>query len=386
MYAGQLANLSGPVTTFGVAATDAVGSTEAEAAAGADALAAVDGGVEAPVLVPVHAARKAANPAMADPCRNRRRLRPGVSRASRSIIELLLRIVVRSGGWGGGRRRAGHRVGGLGPVGWNDNAVVRRPRHLDLVAACPELGPGRALHVLFVHGQVAAVRFDEVLGADTEVRRVADHAEQAVVAGRRVGRALAQPDLLGSHADAHALRPVEQATRDPDPRIVADACAGVVGVAAVDRRRDQVADPEEAGDEPGRGTLVEALRVAELLVPAAVHDRDPIRHRHRLFLVVGHVDERDPDLLLDPLELDLHLLAELQVEGPERLVEEQDGRPGDQGAGEGDALCVAAEDLFRLAALEAGELDEREHLRDPALDVAGLRALPTQPERDVLED
>ena len=84
---------------------------------------------------------------------------------------------------------------------------------------------------------------------------------------------------------------------------------------------------------------------------------------------MGHVDERDPDLLLDPLQLDLHLLAELQVEGAERLVEEQDGGPVDQGPGERDALGLAAGDLVRLAVLEARQLDELEHVGDAALDL-----------------
>ena len=139
------------------------------------------------------------------------------------------------------------------------------------------------------------------------------------------------------------------------------APSGAVGV-----RRQQVADAEEAGHEPRARALVQARRVAELLVPAVVHDRDAIGHRHRFFLVVGHEDERDPDLLLDPLQLDLHLLAQLQVEGAERLVEQQDGRPVDQRPRQRDALRLAAGDLGRLAPLEAGQLDELEHLRDAA--------------------
>ena len=101
---------------------------------------------------------------------------------------------------------------------------------------------------------------------------------------------------------------------------------------------------------------------------------------------MGHVDERDPDLLLDPLELDLHLLAELQVEGAERLVEEQHGRPVDQGPGQRDALGLAARDLGRLARLEARQLDEREHVGHPALDLGVLDVLAAKAEGDVLED
>jgi hypothetical protein len=55
-------------------------------------------------------------------------------------------------------------------------------------------------------------------------------------------------------------------------------------------------------------------------------DGQAVAHRERLLLVVRDVDEGQPDLLLDLLELDLHRLAQLQVERAERLVEQQDLR------------------------------------------------------------
>ena len=75
--------------------------------------------------------------------------------------------------------------------------------------------------------------------------------------------------------------------------------------------------------------------------------------RHGLLLIVRHVHERDADVLLDALELDLQLLAQAQVERAERLVEQQRARPVDQRAGERDALLLAAGELRRLA-LAAG--------------------------------
>ena len=99
---------------------------------------------------------------------------------------------------------------------------------------------------------------------------------------------------------------------------------------------------------------------------------------------MGHVHERDADLGLDPLELDLHLPAQLEVERAQRLVEQQHLRAVDQRAGERDALLLAAGELRRAALAEAAELDELEHVVDLLLDV--LDAAATQPERDVLED
>ena len=98
-----------------------------------------------------------------------------------------------------------------------------------------------------------------------------------------------------------------------------------------------------------RGPLVDLLGIGQLLDHAAVHDRDAVGHRERLLLVVRHVDERDADVALDALELDLQLLAQLEVERAERLVEQQHGGPVHERAREGDALLLAAGELARLA-------------------------------------
>ena len=64
------------------------------------------------------------------------------------------------------------------------------------------------------------------------------------------------------------------------------------------------------------------------------------------------------------LQEDLHLLAELQVEGAERLVEEQHPRPVDDRARERDALALAAGELRGPARAVALEPDRLEHLAD----------------------
>ena len=110
----------------------------------------------------------------------------------------------------------------------------------------------------------------------------------------------------------------------------------------------------------------------DLLDAAALEDREPVAHRQRLVLVVGDVDEGDADLPLERLELDLHLLAELQVEGAERLVEEQDARAVDQRAGEGHALALAAGELAGPASPKPGELA-------PASSISSARARGARP-------
>ena len=71
---------------------------------------------------------------------------------------------------------------------------------------------------------------------------------------------------------------------------------------------------------------MDALGLACVLDPPVADDHAEIGQCHRLLLVVGDVDESGADALLDRLELVLHLATELEVEGAERLVEEQHRR------------------------------------------------------------
>ena len=77
------------------------------------------------------------------------------------------------------------------------------------------------------------------------------------------------------------------------------------------------------------------------------------------------------------LELDLHLLAQLEVEGAERLVEEQHPGPVDERAGEGDALALAAGQLAGLAAVVALQADHPQGVLRPARSRSALATLRT---------
>ena len=135
-----------------------------------------------------------------------------------------------------------------------------------------------------------------------------------------------------------------------------------------------------------RRALVDGLGRVALLDHAAVrHDRDPVGHRQRLLLVVGDVDEGDPDVALDPLQLQLQALAQLQVEGAERLVEQQHLRQVDERAGERDALLLPAGELVGLAV----DLRARGPTRSSSASTRCLISafgdlLAAQPEGDVL--
>ena len=110
---------------------------------------------------------------------------------------------------------------------------------------------------------------------------------------------------------------------------------------------EEVRLADEVGHESVDRMIVDLARRAGLDDLAAGHDGDPGRHRERLLLVVGHEHERRADLAMDPRQLGLHLLAELEVEGAERLVEQQHGRPLGQGPGQRDPLLLPAGHLGR---------------------------------------
>ena len=168
------------------------------------------------------------------------------------------------------------------------------------------------------------------------------------VAGRRVHR---HPNAFGPDHQGGLPAGFDRGVAGPGLQRGAEhldldeVAVGPAGLPA----RPQVGLADEAGDEHGRRPVVDLGRGADLVDVAGVHDRDAVTHRQRFLLVVGHVDERDPDLALDPLELELHDLPQLEVECAERFVEQQRARVVHQRAGQRDALLLAAGELCGLA-------------------------------------
>ena len=77
---------------------------------------------------------------------------------------------------------------------------------------------------------------------------------------------------------------------------------------------------DEVGNEARARTVINLAWRADLLDPPRVHHGDPIRDRHRLFLVVRDEDCCHAKLFLELLQLDLHALPQLAVERGKRLV------------------------------------------------------------------
>ena len=72
---------------------------------------------------------------------------------------------------------------------------------------------------------------------------------------------------------------------------------------------------------------------------------------------MGDVDEGRAEFVLELFQLDLHVLAQLQIEGPQRLVQQEHVGIEDEAAGYGHALFLAAGKLRDLLASRTGKAD-----------------------------
>ncbi len=103
--------------------------------------------------------------------------------------------------------------------------------------------------------------------------------------------------------------------------------------------------PDETAHESVRGVSKNLGRCAELLEEAVVHDRDSVRHRHRLNLVVRHVDRRDAKILLELLQLGTHVQAQFRIQVAQRFIhQERLGFAYDRPA-ESDTLALSSAKL-----------------------------------------
>ena len=186
--------------------------------------------------------------------------------------------------------------------------------------------------------------------------------------------------VLGTDDDVHVLV-FGKALVHARERVARERHAEVLAHNAV----DNVALADKIGHESILRLIINIERRADLLDLALGHDDDRVGHAQRFFLIVRDEHERDAGGLLDVFELLLHVLAQLQVERGERFVEQQHARTAHERTRNGDALLLSAGQTRDVAALEARELDEREHLVDLLLDLVARQLLLAQRKRHVFK-
>ena len=127
---------------------------------------------------------------------------------------------------------------------------------------------------------------------------------------------------------------------------------------------------DEARDEQIDRMLVERLRRVKLLHDAVVQDDDPLAHGHRLDLVVGDVDKRGLESLVQLENLHSSLDAQLGIEVRQRLVHQKDFWLPDDRPPQGDALPLAAGERLGLAIEERLEPQNLGRFAHPLVDLA----------------
>ena len=115
-----------------------------------------------------------------------------------------------------------------------------------------------------------------------------------------------------------------------------------VAIDALHRSREPVVGADKSGNECCVGRVIELLRSTDLLEPAGAHHCDPVGQHQRLGLIVRDVHEGSAEVRLQLLQLDLHVLAQLEVKRAERLVKQQERGLEHEAAGDRHALLLPA--------------------------------------------
>ena len=215
-------------------------------------------------------------------------------------------------------------------------------------------------------------------------------AEEGHVVDRRL-------ELVGVHArlggNRHALGadgqedPVAGPAGDDPQRLdlpAADVDVADVSPDVLHPPRKAVVLADEPRHERAVRLFVEGLGRGDLLDDAGPEHRDPVRHHHRLVLVVGDVHHGDPEVAVDAADLVLQLLAKAAVEGAEGLVHQDQVRLEHEGARDGHALLLAARQLSGPPLLQAFQPYELEGAADAGAPVFWGEAAHLEGEGEVV--
>ena len=217
--------------------------------------------------------------------------------------------------------------------------AVRWERHDNLLTRTAFNLPGH------LHGQLLAGGQDAVQEArGAKLLEQLDSRGESDLTGTRAS----QVDVLRANAERCAPPDSSVATHGKRcrgihrTRVARDAHTVRTDTCHLHREKIHPRRADETGDEPVARQVVECERRADLFHPTPAQDDDLVGHCHRFDLVMGHVDHRRLQALVQRGDLGSHLHAQLGVEVRQRFVEKKDGRLADDGAAYRNALALAA--------------------------------------------
>ena len=157
------------------------------------------------------------------------------------------------------------------------------------------------------------------------------------------------------------------------------------GAAALEPCRQQIhrRRADEFGDEDVLRRIIEFQRRADLFDHAVAQDDDAIGHGQRLDLVVGDINRRRFQALMQRLDLAAHADPELGVQVGQRFVEQEDLGIAHDSAAHGDALALAAGERGGLAQKILRQVQHRGRGAHPLLDQLLVRPAHAQRKRHV---
>src|SRR6266404_2344078 len=141
---------------------------------------------------------------------------------------------------------------------------------------------------------------------------------------------------------------------------------------------------DEPGDKLRLRRVVEIVRRADLFYQAVIHHYHPVRERHGFDLIVGDIDGGGAHFLVNPLDLDAHLHAQLGIEVGKRFIEQKHFGIAHDGATHRHTLALSAGELLWLAFEKRAYVEDPGGVLDPDPDLVFRDLFETQPKRHVL--
>ena len=129
--------------------------------------------------------------------------------------------------------------------------------------------------------------------------------------------------------------------------------------------------------------IIHILRGANLLNFAIIHHHDGVGHGQRLFLVVGNVNETDPQTLLNIFEFGLHIFAQFQIQRRQRFIQQKHTRIVRQSARDGHPLLLPTGQGGYLPFIKPNQIHQFKHIRNRFLDFGVALFLHTHTESDI---
>ena len=192
--------------------------------------------------------------------------------------------------------------------------------------------------------------------------------------------------MFGTHPDRHLIPLLQRAAGHPQvgegsPTMRASPPATSCTRAG---KKFIAGEPMKPATKQVGRPVVEVERLADLLDAARVHHHDAVGERHRLDLVVGDIDDRRAEQLVQLGDLDARRDAQRRVEVGQRLVEQEHVGLAHDRAADGDALALAAGEVAGIAVEQLVEPQHARRLGDPPLALGRRDAGELQAEGHVL--